>query len=390
MTNKNKFSVFSCLILLCVSANVALADLSTGSVANLSGSNNISSTNPGTVTLRWTMTSASATPTAPPPGPVISSSSGIFLDSVGSPIGTNSKILSRTISPTATPTVVNITETLRIPRSVLFTAAKMGLQQINYQRAFTDCPTSSGGTCTSVLNISTVFNLAGGAASAFNVSNYKLRFTNGRVAAIVQQDDQLKAIVSINVTRTGTIRGVWEVATPATTAGQPSFKIVKTIQRQLNSVTTNQINSPLLPTDATGIYLVRFRFIDPVLEGDIPTLRYNVTALGAENVKQVKVISPSDGATFTPDTVYKWEPIPGANAYKLEIIELAPEKIPEEGGNYKPVTGLLLKANDAETVINKAVAQHLSKGKTYWWHVIGLNSSGVPVGQSNWASIRVN
>lgn len=368
-------------------SGLLLADLQTGSVTNLSGSNNISNTNAVTITLRWSMQSAGNIRQLP--GSVITSTQGVFSHPTGRVLSINNKVLSKTITPSAAPSNVSITETLRIPKSLLYTAAKLGLTQISYARSFTDCP---GPTCNTLVPTPTItFNLSGSTGSSFGITSYKLRFDNDQVASVVGQGDELKSVAYINVTRTGTIRGVWEVATPATTPGKPAYKILQSVQRQLTNFNINEITSPPLPTDSIGIYLVRFRFQDPVLAGELPTLRYNVTIASGGTSKGivVKALQPAEGATLSLETEFEWEAIPGASAYKLEFIT-PPAMLSSDNQIERstPIAGMLVKSDDAKTLINKAVMENLVPGQLYWWHVIGLNKNGKAVGMTDWVPIE--
>lgn len=372
----------SILVLLGMGPATALAFLGSGSVTNQSGSSNISYTDTSTVSLRWSMLSFGFAP-----GPRISSQNGRFLDGAGSVIGINNKVLAKTITPLPNVTAtVSINETLRIPKSVLYTANKRGLTQITYARTFTDCP---GTDCNVLVPDPTItFNLTSSSGATFGVTNYRLRFDNGQVNNIIKQGDSVKAVAHINVNRTGTIRGVWEVATPSSTAGIPVYRIIRTVQRQLTGFATNPVESPPLPHMATGIHLVRFRFLDPVLPGDIPTLQYAVN-VRTTPVKSISLLQPQNGAVVSEQTRFSWQPVKGVSAYKLEFIEPPVSTDLQTGvDEYVPVTGMMVKPDDPQAEINKVVGKKLVPGRVYWWHIIGLDENGHAVSQSAWRSIQ--
>lgn len=324
------------------------------------------------------------------PGATINSSTGVFTDVPGTVIDNNNKLLSKMIVSTIAPSTVNITETLRIPRSVLYKASKLGLTQLLYRRTFSDCPAPSPSTaCNTLAPISITFNLTGTTAGSFGISSYKLRFENDKTNQTIMPLDKLKAVAHIEATRTGTIKAVWEVATPSSTSGKPGYRVLRTEQRTLTSFAVNKIVSPVLPTDSTGIYLLRFRFLDPALEGDIPTIRYYVNSVAGKVLKPIRSLNPENNAKLSLQTRFEWESIPGANTYKLEFIEPpAGKDLDSKIEKYTPVTGFLLKAKRTEVKINKVILTYLKPGKTYWWHIIGLDIDGNATGTSPWRLIQ--
>lgn len=362
--------------------NSAMAILASGSVTNLSGSNNVSRTNPGTVTLRWSMLSVGSG------GARISSQSGRFTNGGSLVLGVNNKIISKVIVVDNRTTTETINESVRIPRSILYAANRQGLTQITYVRGFTDCPATSCNNLTPEPSIT--FNLTGTSGSVFGVSSYKLRFENGKVNNVITQGDKIKAIAYVNVSRTGTIRAVWEIATPSSTGGSPVYRTLRTVQRQVTGFATNSLESPILPGNGTGIYLVRLRFLEPLLSGEIPTLQYVVNTARRPLIRSMTLLAPGNGTILSDQTVFKWQAARDVSAYKIEFIE--PPASNDRQVNlkgYKPVAGVLVKREDLQTTIGDAVAENLQSGRIYWWHVVGLEESGRVISQSAWRSIQM-
>lgn len=376
MTIKQLSRALLGLMVLVSAALPAYALLNAGGVSSLSGSNNISRTNPGSVTLRWTMGSFGFAP-----GNRISSPNGRFIDSVGTVLGINNTVLSKSIIPGRG---LFVNETLRIPRKVLHTAYKMGLTQITYVRAFTDCPAAD---CNNLIpEPSITFNLTGSAGATFGITDYKLRFDTDSVSSVFGQGESHKARAYINVTSTGTIRGAWELATPSSTAGTPVYRTLKIIQRQLTGSAVNVIDSPALPTRAPGIYLLRFRFVDPLLPGAIPTIQYAVNRVGLATEKLV-LQQPQNATELTEQTRFSWQALSDAAAYRLEFI--APPQSPQESDRevYTPVAGIMLKPSVTQLRLNRNVYKKLQPGRVYWWRVLGLDDRGTIISQSVWRSV---
>jgi len=348
------------------------ANLRTANVSSLSG-NNISRTNPSSVTLRWSMTSEGAATLLP--GPVISSTTGRFTNGAGLVIRSNNRPLSKRIIPSIPSTTVTITESVRIPKDVLFTAHQLGLTQLTYERQFTDCP---GERCNTIPSFTSItFNLSGSAGSSFGISNYRLRFDDGKINYIVQQGEPVGVTAFINVTRSGTVRAVWELARPSSTSGKPVFHPLKTIQRQLTSFATNPVKSPTLPSTATGIYLIRLRFIEPGLPGQIPTLQYLVNENPNTKIKPLQLTTPKNLEALRRDTLFSWQPITNAAFYKLEL-QLDNEQQP---------SGILVKSDSLTTQLNKLILHDLKINENYQWRVMAFDKSGKLIARSAWRTI---
>lgn len=368
------------LIVMVFFPSVVMAFISSVSVTNVSGSNNIPRTESSIVKLRWSMQSFGSSP-----GNRITSQNGKFIDDAGNILGVNDILLAKSFTPVARVTVT-LNETVRIPLGVLYAANRKGLTRITYVRSFTDCPANS---CTTQLVLSISFYLTSSSSAAFSVTSYKIRFGNDRVSGVIKQGEELKATAFINVTRTGTIRGVWEVATPTSTAGIPVFRSLRIAQRQLTNFAINPIESPLLPSNATGIYLVRFRFLDPELSGDIPTIQYQVTAR-TKVLETISLLQPQNGATISGTPIFTWNPVKGVSAYKLEFIN-APvtNELSKYINEYVPVAGMMILPENFEAKPNASIVNKLQPGRVYWWHIIGVDDKGQYLAISAWRSVRI-
>lgn len=377
---KNSYTASALCVLLCLSGAVQ-ADLTAGTVTNLSATRNIPYNSPTTANLRWSMLRVSRTPSVPA-GVTVNSTSGSFTDAGNTIVlGTVNTSLTKSI-PLDSGSTFTFNETVRIPRAVLLSAFRQNIRTIFYRREFTDCPAVS---CSS-LALSTSYTLAGSSAGVFGIAEYSLRFGDGKLAAIVTQGETLQAEMRINVTGTGTLKGVWEVASPASTAGTPFYQTLQLVTRQVSSGQTVRLLSPPLPVRTTGNYLVRFRFLEPALEEDAPQLQYVVQPAQQAPLPVIPAGAPADGAEVGPDTVYQWRAIPGAHSYKLEIVGDAPR---DDAQHAIPVTGVLLRSEANQASLTRSLMQKLETGRNYWWHVLALDADGNVIAVSDWRRMTV-
>ncbi|MFO7602839.1 MAG: hypothetical protein R6X06_03380 [Gammaproteobacteria bacterium] len=357
------------------------ATLLSGSVSNLSATRNIAYTQPVSVTLRWSMLRS---PARFMPGLTVTSQGGTFTDvSGGIVLGTVAKTLSKTI-PLDAGSTFTFTETLRVPRDVLFKAYQQNIQTIYYRRDFTNCPGTSCSTLSPTLAAS--FSVGGSSAAAFGISDFVLRFSDGALAAIVSQEQKLLAEVRLNVTGSGTIKGVWEVATPGSSAGTPFYQSLQLVTRQVGSGQSLRLQSPPLPTRQAGNHLVRFRLLEPGLSEEPPVLQYVVRQTSTPTVAPLSSVTPAPNASLDQHTVFEWQAVAGAESYKLEVVGAMPM---EDAVAVPPLTGILIKSRTHRTRLTRSLLQKLQPGETYWWRVEALDAQGEVIAASAWSSIKV-
>jgi len=368
-------------IILCLLLSLPLtagASLSSGTASNLSGARNIAYTTQTTATIRWSMLRVTG---GRAPGVTVTSSSGTFTDAGNTIVlGTVNKALSKS-KPISPSEPFNFSETILIPRDVLFKAYKQNIRTLYYRRNFTDCPAAD---C-SQITIATSFTLTGSAAGVFNVSDYRLRFRDAPLTPIIEQDQTLQAEARIQVTGTGTIRGVWEVASPGSTAGTPLYQTLQLVVRQLSSGQETPILSPALPARQSGNHLVRFRFLAPELREEPPVLQYVVRAVPA--IPTITLIAPRDGSAANQETKFQWDAVRNANGYKIELFDRNPQ---ENSYPAKPVAGMLVRSDANHTSLPGSLMERLESGRRYWWHVQALDDGGNIIAASDWNSVTIS
>lgn len=347
---------------------------------------------PAAITVTWTITASPLNA-----APVTASSSQVI---VGDPpldtvFGTIPRVVSRTIAPGATAT---ITETVVLPRSVILAmqrARDLGGQPFTsfiLRRDFTDDNVG-------FLAADATLYLTGGSGSFFQIDRMSLYFDDRSTVRLVPKDAALAAQLEIEFSGSGQLRGQWELATPASTLGEPVFAALRMVRQPLVGNQVMRLDSPVLPTGQEGVYLLRFSVTEPDTGFEPVYIRYIVTQTGtADRVPvNVQALAPTTGALLTSDTAFTWRADARAGAWQLEIFskpqESAIDNLPDLGTSAPatiaapqvegpPVTGMLLTGDTRTTVLTALVREHLRPGQGYWWRVRALGDDGSVIGES--------
>jgi hypothetical protein len=275
----------------------------------------------------------------------------------------------------------------------------MGLTSFLYTRDFGD----SGGLSGAPQSVT--INIVSSAATGFSLSGMSLSFDNGAVVRLLGQKEKLYALADINFSGTGLLQGSWEVADPASTAGEPIYRPLLTVRQYLAGSDKQTLRSPDLPTDSSGLYLVRLRITDPVPGFDQPVLRYFVSSGKPGEILPIMpigLVTPPHLTLLAPDTVFAWEAIRGARAYQIELYARAmtpADKLPSLGDDVSkapptlpstlPVSGMLVVGVQTQTALSATARSHLQPGQAYLWRVLAIGGDGSIVGKSPVREIRL-
>jgi hypothetical protein len=377
-----------CATLLLGSVGQVLADVNI-SAATVSP-NTVALGQTASVVINWSMNSD----LGPGANVTITSTGGSFTSPAT--LGSNSRVLTRNFTITASD--ITITEILQIPTSVIYKAHKQGVSSFLYTRSFDDGVTPD--------TASVVINIGGGSSGFLNISRLSLKFDTDEIVRVASQDEKLKAIVELNYNGTGLFDAVWEVASPASTSGNPVFAPLWLMRQYLGAGRNAILQSPKLPTNQTGRYLVRLRVNQPGVSFEYPVLQYLVlpeTKVGkaAGELSVISLNSPLPFAMYKPATEFRWKTIKGAKAYQLEIHNIDPG-LPDNVAVYsskmdnaikrppqtKPVTGIVLPANKTSVKLSAMSQQYLQRGHRYHWRVVAIGTDGSVIAVSGMREIQ--
>lgn len=334
----------------------------------------------------------------------------------GERLGVVNRPLRERLTGTADGQAVNFTfnETLTVPADVSQRAAELGATQLLYIRQFaingiqvtgvqtirliappmTEPPRVSPNAARSLPEGRDV------TASGLLVRRVALRFDNGAAVALAGLTEPLRAQAQLHYDRAGLLEAVWEVATPASTRGQPVFHRLENVRQYLGAGQQATLQSPLLPTDEAGLYLLRLRLIQPSLEQELIALRYQVSGqpVASAFVPVLRLSQPSAGTALDAETEFHWRRVANTRAYQLELYDQPPSAaVPADQAEpntapaemtQAPTTGMLLKGSTDRARLSPAVLQRLQPGHTYYWRMIAVNTEGAVVAASPVQSIQ--
>lgn len=300
----------------------------------------------------------------------------------------------------------SFSETLTVPAEVSRQAAAQGARELSYIRQFS----INGIPVTGVQTLRLSAPLPNAArsipegsevtASGLIVRRIDLRFEDGAAVASVANAERLRAVANIDYDRAGLLEAVWEVATPATTRGEPFFRRLDNVRQYLGAGQQASLRSPALPTDQPGLYLLRLRVVQPMLEQNDIVLRYQVSGASTTAPERVSVlnVTTDQSTALGADTEFQWRRVSNTHAYQLELYDQRPEPtsstepehsdtVPAEFAS-EPTTGLMVKAGTERTRLSPAVLHQLLPGHVYYWRVVAVDANGAILAASPVQTLR--
>jgi hypothetical protein len=392
-----RFIALSTLIGLCLFQGSAFAVLTGVTVSPPSAT--LAVNRPGSVSLTWAVDASPVNN-----GSSTVTSSQVLITSAtrdAAIIGTIPRTLSRSITPGGS---ILISETVVIPRSIIQAMSRARDADGNpvtvflLVRNFTD---NSVDTLTAAVNL----YLTGGSGSLLQIDRTALTFDDLTTVRVLPRGDRLNAQVDIRYSGSGMLRGVWELATPASTLGEPVYTNLGLVRQTLVGNQSLRLQSPDLPTDLEGAYLLRFRITEPETGFEPVTIRYLVTKpdLTQRPPLNITPLTPGNGALLGADTRFSWRGDEEAKAWQLEVYAKPPnsfmDQLPDLDSNARtpaaarevegpPVTGMMLPGGSQETTLSKLARGHLKPGQGYWWRVRALDRDGQVIGESPLVEFR--
>lgn len=384
-------SKFSLLLMLALSSQWAFAAFVGPVTHSIQGSPLIKDQQVNTLRITWHGDSNSSTSNSPTQPYQVFSNSGSFEINQTIVANNQRRISARLVAGTRNP--FTISETVRIPRSVLAAAERAETNIIRYIRTFTD-ESDGRADATSVAT----FQIVPGSGGTLSISQIDLRFQGGGITMVTGTDQTLNATAVVQYGGSGLLNLVWEVATPSSTSGTPVFTTLKTVRKFLGAGRHSVIESPRLPTNLTGRYTLRLRVNAPTVDFDDLILRYSVirSSTPAREVEIINLISPLPNSTIDETATFSWRPVPGAVSYQLEIYEVSAEKTPysdpfladvEENQNKVLTTGILLPSDRQATALTPLALHYLTSGKSYYWRTVAIDMDGNMLAKSDYKKI---
>jgi hypothetical protein len=266
----------------------------------------------------------------------------------------------------------SIPETFRLAPSTVAAAQQLGVNTLRLTRTFGLKP---------AVTATLIINLVGSASGPLTLSRVSLHFDDRTLVRVLRSGESAVAIAEITFAGNGIFSGLWEVASPPSTQGEPVFVPLGSSSTNLTAGGIAEITSPALPATFAGTYYVRFRVRSPVVTFQSLVLRYGVEQGPA--VPSIAVTSPGAHATLAPDTRFAWQAAAGASAYRLEIYpaDAAADIDP-------PLLGEWLPGERRDSVLSALAQTHLAAGRAYRWRIVAFDGDGEVVARSSLYEIR--
>lgn len=299
--------------------------------------------------------------------------------------------------PVGTPETLTFSETLMITPAIARQIARASGPAL-IVREFTDVGTAPGtGVFGSAASGNAALSVSGNAQGALSLRRIELSFEDGSRTGIFNTGAGPRVVAEIAYTSSGILEAEWRAAR---VEGSGNFeRSLGIVRQQLSSAGRGQVRlvSPKLPDEMAGLYEVRLVVRRPVLNFDLPRLRYYISPEeGGRKLDEISLIGPDEGTRVTPATIFAWETAAGAEAYQVEIFSLAPDGA--SAGTRAPASAeLLLGAFDLDTplVAGKLVPgaasrtklsdisfARLEPGETYRWRVRAIDGGGRVIARS--------
>lgn len=350
--------------------------------ATLQGSSQITEQQTSRIRITWSGSSDGVHSNNPGQTYRVSSDEGVFLLGRSVLATNNRRISDQLIEGNINPFA--ITETLRIPRSVLAAAEQAGSTTIQYRRIFTDEFDANQASS------AVAFKIVSSNSGVLSISRIDLRFRSGGISMVAETGQQFNATANVSYHGSGLLNLRWEIATTPGTNGTAVFKTLKTLRRFLGAGRKLIIESPTLPSQSTGSYILRLSVTSPEVEFEPLLLHYSIIRGSSfeQAIQTIRLITPPNRHSINEQSMFSWEPIASATQYQLEIYESPKGNQPLDTPNDKVLaTGILLPSNELESTLTPLTIQHLKKGKTYYWRAVAIDANGLLVAKSEFRQV---
>jgi len=290
-----------------------------------------------------------------------------------------------------------LAETVELAPTLVDGWLSQGLNRVLLTRTFTD-PTGGSSVDSSLVLLLSNSRLTAGrdaVSGELTIQGLQLAFRTGNNLTLVDQDSELKARLTVIHSGSGLLEGRWLVAEPGSSEGQPLFRTLALVRKNLSAGQRNYLASPVLPTARAGKYLLRFcatsgqpapeittaASVQCPLQNLVVEAAYQVQGESASAIAAISGLSPNQQAVSST-TPFRWPSVSGARVYQLQVFTLAPvpalPSLDAEVDSLKPefVVGMVLPAGTSETPLSDLVRSRLQVGQRYLWRITAHDESG--------------
>jgi hypothetical protein len=266
------------------------------------------------------------------------------------------------------------TESLTITAAQVATWRAQGVRLLGYRRTFASRtpPNQAAQMLISLTGVGLEAAREAATSGELRVLRMELSFAGGKRIEIVARGTKLVARLTLAYSGSGTLRARWEVADPAG-ATEPFFRVLAYVREPLAGERQHALESPPLPTDISGRYVLRF-CVDQrggaaaaceTSDTAVQTL-YEVTP--GERLPVITGIAP-DNREVDAVTLFSWPAVNGVTTYQLQIFQpAAPEPV--------FVAGMLLDSSITRTALSEVTRDKLTPGRRYLWRVTAHDAGG--------------
>ncbi|NCC23349.1 MAG: hypothetical protein EOM26_12960, partial [Alphaproteobacteria bacterium] len=212
---------------------------------------------------------------------------------------------------------LSFSETLVLPAHLIQRIAEAPAGSTVIRRTFTENTSASG---------EIALRMTLGNTGPLAVNRIGLAFENDSRTEVLRQGEAIRAVADVTYRGNGTLRGEWRLVDPTAALGSGTGRILEVVRLPLVSSGEGRtrIVSPALPTDRSGLHLLSFSVTGTTAGFEIPVIRYFVLEPRADRLPDAPgmvALAPADNASLSLDTVFTWQPVPGAAAYQVSLFD---------------------------------------------------------------------